>query len=97
MAERAEKMISDKASPIMTKAITAVIIESLFFAVITLPLQAPCKLSSARTHSTMHPLLRTTFTFCLNKSLCYLINIDSYTASDSIKNKKTRTIHLEDS
>ena len=36
MAERAEKMISDKASPIMTKAITAVIIESLFFAVITL-------------------------------------------------------------
>ncbi len=39
MDERAEKMISDKASTIMTNANTAVIIESLCFAVITLPPQ----------------------------------------------------------
>jgi hypothetical protein len=59
MAERAEKMISDKASPIITKAVTAVIIESLFFAVTTLPPRVPCKLSSARTYSPMPLSLET--------------------------------------
>ena len=43
----APKVVSVKASPIMTNAATAAVIESLRFAVITLHTQIPCKVSAA--------------------------------------------------
>ena len=88
----AEKVVSDKAIPIMTNATTAVVIESFRFAVI-IPTQIPCKVSFARTYSTMQFSRNLPFTFCLNKFLCYLLNIDTHPAIH-LKNTKTSTITL---